>query len=460
MKFIEKREKILNGNLLKIIITLSWPLMINNFIQTIYNLTDTYFVGKLPGNKIAAIQFVWPIIFFLMSFGIGISMAGTGLISQYLGANENENAKKISGQVLSFSFIFSSLIGLFGAIFAKDILIIMQATPNIIENATEFLSIIFLGMPTMFMMFAYRAIKQGEGDTFTPMILTGLSVGLNIVLDPLLMFGLDLGIVGAAIATVLARAIFAAYGLYTLFKKNNDLQLHLHHLKIDLQYIKKLLQVGLPSSIGQSTAALGFAVLNSFILSYGEVTLAAFALGNRISSMIMMPAMGVGTAITTIVGQNLGANQIKRARQSVKTSIYLTTIISIIGGAFLLAISSWVVQQFTRSPEIIAQGTYYLRIITLTLPLMAYYQIFNGTFRGSGHTLFSMGIMIGRLWVLRIPMIAFANHFLHSNHEYIWYAMILSNLISVLIGYGIYLSDLWESKVISKKVNQSLEASN
>lgn len=451
MNFKKKRELILSGNISKTILTLALPIMLNNLIQTIFNLTDTFFIGKLPGNKIASISFVWPIIFFMMSFGIGISMAGTGLISQYLGSNQEKKARKVSGQIISFSIVFSVVVGIIGSLLSYTIISTMGATGDLLKYANEYLSIMFLGMPTMFIMFAYASIKRGEGDTIGPMIITLVSVVLNIILDPIFMFTFGLGVKGAAYATVLSRGIFGTYAIYTLFTPKNELQLKLSDLKIDKELLLKLLKIGMPASIGQSTAALGFAVLNIFIVSYGEVTLTAFTLGNRITSLIMMPAMGIGNALSPIVGQNIGADQVERAKKCIKNSVVMSTLFLAVGGSIILYFSEDILRVFTSNPIIIKQGLPYLRLITLSVPLMGYFQILNGIFQGSGHTKFAMLLMTGRLWGLRIPFIIIAKNFTNLGHFGVWYSMILSNFLTVVVGYIIYKTGKWEKKVIKSE---------
>lgn len=455
MNFKKKRSLILKGDIKKMIFTLSIPIMLNNLIQTIYNITDIFFIGKLPGNKIASVSFVWALIFFMMSFGLGISMASTGLISQYLGSNQEEKAKTISGQVISVSIIFSVLAGLIGSYFSYDILKLMGASGDLLKYADQFLNLMFLGMPSMFAMFAYNGIKNGEGDTFTPMILTLFSVFINIILDPIFMFKFNLGVKGAAYATILSRAIFGIYALYTLFTPKNELKLKLSDLKINLKSLKKLISTSLPASIGQSTAALGFAVLNIFIVSFGEKTLTAFTLGNRVSSLIMMPAMGIGNAISPIVGQNLGANQIQRAKKAIKSSAIMSTIILVFGGSIIIFFSNDLLNFFTSDKEILSQGSYYLILITLSLPLMGYYQILNGIFQGSGHTKYAMFLMTGRLWLIRIPLILFFKTFTRLGSNGVWYSMILSNLLIVSIGYIIYLKGNWTKSVIKNTIKSN-----
>ncbi len=451
MEYSEKRDLILNGKMTKVIFTLSGPIMLNNLIQTIYNLTDTYFVSKLGDTQVAAVQFVWPVIFFMMSLGLGISIAGTSLISQYTGSDDTKNATKIAGQIISFSIIFSIILGIIGGMLAPKIVETMGGKGLLLENASSFLRIIFFGMPTMFIFFAFNSIKQGQGDTITPMKFGALSVGLNIALDPIFIFVLNLGVSGAAIATVLSRGIFCIYAVYTLFTKTDGIHLNKELLIINKDVLNKVIKIGLPSSIGQSTAAFGFTILNIFIYSFGESTMTAFAIGNRINSLVLMPAMGIGNALATIVGQNLGADNIKRAKNAVKTSAVLTTIFLLAGGSILFVFAEHLVDLFTDSPIVLSQGTYYMRLIGAAMPLMGFFQIFIGTFQGSGHTVSAMILMMGRLWGIRIPLIIIFKNHTNLGSNSVWYAMILSNAIICIVGFGIYLTGRWQKKVIKKR---------
>lgn len=451
MEFEQRRNLILNGNMTKVIITLSLPIMLNNFIQTVYNLTDTYWISKLGDTEMAAMTLVWPVIFFMLSLGMGVSIGGTALISQYTGSNRMDDAAKVAGQVISFSAIFSVILGIVGYFSASSIVSFMGAEGDLYNLAVEFLSIMFLGMPTMFIFFAFTAIKQGQGDTFTPMIYGGLSVAFNMILDPVFIFVFDLGIGGAAIATVTSRGIFSIYAIYRLFLSKQGIHLKRSHLLWNKNVLLKLINVAWPSSIGQSTAALGFIVLNIFIISFGESTMAAFGVGNRITSLILMPAMGIGNALATIVGQNLGADNISRAKKAVKTSVFLTTIVLILGGSIIFSIAGNVISQFTNNPVVYEQGTYYLKLIVAGIPLMGFFQIFVGVFQGSGHTIMAMIIMMGRLWGLRIPLIVLFKNFTNLGTNSVWYAMILSNLIICFVGYGLYMTGSWQKKVIKKR---------
>lgn len=450
MEISQKRDFILNGNMKRVIITLALPVMLNNFIQTIYNLTDTFFVSRLGTTQVAAIQFVWPVIFFMMSVGAGVAIAATSLISQYIGADEKEMAKRVSGQILLFSVVFSVCLGIAGYIFTPLILRIMGAEGTLYSEALIFLRIMLAGGPTMFLMFAFNSIRNGLGDTYSPMRLGALSVIANIILDPIFIFTFKWGIAGAAYATVLARGFFGVYAVWTLFSKKQELKLTREHIKFDKEIMAQLLNLGVPSSLGQSTEALGFMVLNFFIISFGETTLTAFAIGNQINGLILMPSIGIANAITTVVGQNMGADNIQRAKLAVKTSIILSVVFLSVAAIPLLIFAGPIIRIFSSDISVIEQGTQYLTLITLSIPLVAIFQSFVGTFQGSGHTKLAMIILMARLWVLRLPVIIALRIYTDFGSSLIWYSMIASNLLICIIALLIYKSGIWEKRVINK----------
>lgn len=451
MDYKEKRDLILKGKMSKVILTLSLPIMLNNLIHTIYNITDTYFISQIGDSEVAGVQFVWPLIFLMMSFGMGMGIASSALISQYIGSSNHDKAKKTAGQTITLLLFLSVFLGVIGFFMTPYIVRWMGATGSLFENGVAYLSIMFAGLPTMFMMNAFTAIKQGQGDTMSPLIIGGLSVVTNMVLDPIFIFVLGLGIKGAAYATVLSTGIFALYGIYTVFGYKQSLKIDFSDIIPSRKRLEEIIRIGLPSSTGQATTAFGFTILNVFLIDFGEVTLTAFAIGNRVSSLIMMPAMGIGSALATVVGQNLGADNVQRAKDAVKNSAWLSTVILIAGGMVMYPFSERIISAFSSSPEIIESGTAYLKILFITIPFMGYFQVLVGTFQGSGHTMSAMVLMIGRLWGLRIPMVYVLSQFANYGPSSIWYAMVLSNMIICVVGFGMFLTGKWQVKVIKDK---------
>lgn len=444
-------EMILKGPMVKVILTLSLPIMAGNLIQTFYNLTDTFFVSKLGTSQLAAMQITFPLIFLLISLGAGLSIGGIALISQYIGAGKKKDARKIGGQLITASVLASIVVSIIGFFFAENILMLMNAEGDLLKHSTQFIKIMFIGAPTMFITFAFNGIKQGEGDMLTPMLVSAGSVILNIILDPIFIFTLGLGIRGAAIATVLSRGLFNILALYILFsKKHNTLKIKAKDLKINGVYLNQIIHIGLPAAIGQGTTALGFAVLNGFIIAYGESIVTAFAIGNRLSSLIFMPAMGIGGALATIIGQNIGAGDIKRANRAFITSSIMAASVMAFSAFIMFFFTADLIGIFSDDPYIIKEGSYYLKMILITVPLFGFFNCLTGLFQGSGHTLSAMAINMGRLWLLRIPMILILRFFNINDPQYVWYAMILSNIIIVIVGMLMYSTGKWKTPVIKK----------
>jgi len=452
MNFKQKQTFILEGAMPKVILTLAAPIMFNNLVQTLYGLADTYWVSKLGTTQMASMTLVFPILFLTLSFGTGINVAGTALISQYIGSNKEQDAKRIATQMFSFSIILSIVLSIIGYFSTPYIVKAMGGEGFVFTYSTQYLSIMFWEIPAMFLFLVYTSIKQGQGDTVTPMVLNVSGVVLNIILDPIFIFTFGMGIKGAAIATILSRTIFSLYAIYTLFAHKDGIYLNKNNLKLEKRTLGEIIKIGLPASLGQSAAAFGFIILNSFVISYGENTLAAFGVGNRINSLVLMPVMGIGNALATIIGQNLGANQKDRTKLAFKTAINLSTIFMVAGGVIMFTTSSTIVSIFIKEdPEVFKQATDYLKLISASLPLMGFFQVFVGTFQGSGHTVYAMMMEMGRLWCLRIPLIILFKNYTTWGSSGVWYAMVLSNASICVFGLLVYLSGKWEKQVIKQK---------
>lgn len=452
-----KKEMMLQSPMLKVVLTMSLPVMMSNLMQTLYNLADTYWVGQyemmqgLEGEMLSSIVLIFPAIGMLLALGNGISTACISLISQYIGANKELKGKKVAAQALTFSFIVSIFLSIIGAFLTPTIVSLLGAEGAVLENGIIYLRLMMIGLPTVFLFFTFNAIKQAQGDTFSPMLFSILSVSLNIILDPICMIVLDWGIAGAALATIFSRGIFIFFAVASLFRENKrHMKLDYHDLKLDTTIIKHIFKIGFPASISSMMSSFGFGVLNTFVIGFGVSTLTAFGIGNRITGLILMPAMGIGNALGAIVGTNLGADNVKRARSAVRVSFLLASGILIAGGAVILIHAKTIVLQFNNSPAVVEQATTYLKLIVSTIPLMAAFSVLNGTFIGSGHTKLSLFISAGRLWLLRIPLIVIFQRFTNLGTNSVWYAMILSNLIICIIGYIIYKTGIWETKIVKE----------
>ena len=447
----QKTELILTGNIYKTLITLSIPIIINSLIQTLYNLVDGIWVSKISSVHFAATAFVWPVNFLFISLGIGLSIAGTSLLSQLIGGGNLQGARAYSAQLMAITLLSSVGLTAVGYIISPTIISLMGATGDLARLGSIYLRITFLDLPFMFLFFNINSMMHAQGDTITPMLLSGASAIINVILDPIFIFTLDLGIAGAAWATLVSRAVLAVVGVVMLFDERNKVRPDFRGFKFDREIIREIVTIGLPSSIGQSGASLGFMVLNGFIGSYGTATIAAYAMVNRITSLVMQPAMGIGSALTAIVGQNMGAGQMDRVNESFHKALKLTITIGIMGCLLLIIFDTPIITFFMQSkddPSVIELALTYLLYISLSMPLMGIFSVFQGLFQGTGNTKYSMAMEVGRLWFVRLPMILLFKHFSNWGSSGIWFSMSFSNLIVCLYGYWIYKGKGWQQRVL------------
>ncbi len=444
------------GPILPALFKLSWPIMVANLLQTAYNLIDTIWVGRLGPEAVAALSLGFPVIFFLMSVGMGFTIAGTALVAQYTGAGSQEGVSRVAGQTMSFVFVVAVVFAAVGFVATDSILTLLGAEPEVLPLASAYLRILFGGVPFMFLFFLFQALLKGWGDTFTPMIIMVASTLLNIVLDPFLIFGWAglpaLGVAGAAWATVIARGLAAVAAAYLLLKDRVGIKLRVRHLVPDLPLIRKLIVIGLPSAAEQSLVSLGMAFMTGTVAAFGTMSLAAYGIGNRVVSVVAMPAMGLAGACTTMVGQNLGAGKPERAQWTawLTTGIAfgLLTVVAVLVYLFpgpLVAI-------FNDHPDVLAGGSSYLAIISLSFPFFAARFILNGAARGAGRTLPAMLNSLLSLWLLRVPLANLLAHGAGLGTDGIWLGMSLANVGGALAAAAYLIWGNWRTSVIESQL--------
>lgn len=454
----ERKNLILHGDMNKAIITLATPIVLNNLIQTLYNLVDSFWVSGIGETSFAAIGFVWPIVFLFISIGIGLSIAGTGIISQLIGRSDYKQAKIYRENLYILTFILSIIVVVLGILSSGSIIRLMGAKGDLYTESKDYLEILYLGFPFVYLYFATNSIFQSSGDTKTPTIISGISAVINMVCDPIFIYekipfvgfkGFNMGIKGAAIATVISQ-VFMAIAIIIIASKKGLIDLDFFKYKYEKNASNKILSIALPSCIGQSGEALGFIILNVFVLSYGQDTLTAFVTVNRVTSIISMPPGGIGQSIVSIVGQNKGVKNYDRVKLAFRTACNMSNFICILGSIVVWIFRDQVLGIFLNnaSENLMTLSREYLFFILLTNFCMGLYNVYQGLFQGSGKTDLAMKMLLGRLWVLRIPMILVFKHVFMMGPIAIWLAMSLSNLCTSLYGYILYRKGNWKGDII------------
>ncbi len=455
------REEILGGKVVKTMFLLGWPLMLSSLLQTLYNLADMFWLGRLPREQasvaVASINFTFPLVFFFISFAIGLGRVATPIISQYIGANDRKMANRYAGQIISTVLIISLIMGITGFIFVEPIFAVMGARGEFLQVASEYAGIIFLGIPFMFIAQGGGMIVSSEGDTITPLIINGISVTINIILDPFFIFGWlffpQMGVVGAAVATVIARSIAAFWLLHLLFGGKLRLKPTKEDLKPRKEHIKFILKIGIPSSIGMSTSAFGFVVIQSILANLPNqvLAIASYGVGNRIVNMMFVIVNGLASSQGVMLGQALGAGDIKRAKNVAQTGIFLMFYLLVIASFIIYIFRDPIVRFFIpTNPNVILGADTFLSIVLLGIPYFGIFRSISSTLNGSGHTVQGMVVGIVRLWGLRIPLVIYMAYFLGFGATGVWFGMAISNMISSGICGIFYFKGDWQHRIIKK----------
>lgn len=450
MKNKSNRDLLLNGSIVKAILTLAIPVVINSFLQTMYNLTDTYWLGKLGTEELAAINLVTPVQNIIINFGSGITVAGSVLISQYLGAKKDEDARSMANQIFTCALIFSVVCASLCAAATPGIVTWLGAEGLTWQCGKTYLQLVILDMPFLYTVNMYTAINQAQGDTVRPMLLNLAGITLNLILDPVLMIVCGMGVAGAALATVTAKAFPAVIAFVLLQNRSKDVYLDLRRLKFEKEKLKNILVIGLPTAVGGSTMQFGFLLMSRNVLKYGTEAMAAYGIGNKINSLITLPTNSVGSAVATIVGQNVGAKQFERAGKGYKVSMLGSVVFLLVGGLILsrMPISTAIVRIFSDDAEVIGMAADFLSIMAFWCFANGVYNSSIGLFQGSGHTEVTMIIDAARLWVFRFATLYIGEVWLHLGVRSVWYSVVVSNGLSAALLFIIYKTGYWKRKRI------------
>ncbi len=446
----DKRMMILNGNLVHAILMLAIPVMINSFIQSMYNLTDTFWLGKIGTDSQAAITLVSPIQNILINFGTGITTAGAILISQYLGARQDKQANSMANHICLCSICFSFVCAAACWLSTPAIVSWLGARDDIYRFGISYLRIVVLDLPFLFMINLYTSVKQSQGDTVKPMLLNVLGVSVNLLLDPLFLMVFHWGISGAALATLLAKIPSAAIALIALRSRKQLVRIDFHGFHFERSKMTSIFKIGLPTAIGGSTMQLGFLLMTKNVNEYGTIATTAYGIGNKINSIITMPANGIGSAISTIVGQNIGADNIQRADKSYHIALRIGAVFLFVFGMILSRpfIAEPIVRFFTSDESVVPLATDFLSIMAICCWTNAFYNVTQGLFQGAGHTMITMAVDASRIWIFRFLTLWVCSSLLGMGVESVWYAVVVSNATSALILYILYWTGIWKKRTV------------
>ncbi|WP_223302786.1 MATE family efflux transporter [Halotalea alkalilenta] len=432
------RNPLLEGPIFGSLLKLALPIIVANLLQSTYQLIDAFWVGRLGGDAVAAVSISLPINFLAFALGSGFSVAGSTLIAQYVGARNRAMTDHVAGQVLLLAFGFSLLLTALGQWAAPRMLTLLSVEPGVYDDALAFLRITLGGLVFTFGFAMFQALMRGAGEVRIPLYIVLGTVVLNALIDPPLIFGWGpipaFGVAGAAFATLLTQGLALGIGLWLLARGKLGIVLRLRALRPDWAFIARAFRLGFPSSVELSARALGMNAMVLMVAAFGTVTIAAYGVVNSLLALVIIPALGLSMATSALVGQNIGAGQIERARSIARLSSVIAFIgLSLVGVAAFLAAPSLVAVFVPDDPEVIATGARFLRTVAFTFGLIGLQMSLSGVFRAAGQTVVTMNLALVSQWVIQLPLAWFLSREAAFGVDGLWWAFPLTNLLMAAI---------------------------
>ncbi len=437
-------------NIFKQLTILSWPIILAFSMQVGYNIVDIFWVGKLGATAIAAVSLAGNVFFIILAVGQILGSGTIALVAQFYGAKQIDNANNIIRQSLLLVSIIALPVCISGFIFAKQIMFLLGGQADVLIISTSYLRIIFIGFFFQLISFTINYAFRGIGDMKTPMKIMLVATIINLILDPLLIFGLGffprLEVQGAAIATVIAKCVSFLFGFIILIRGRSGIKLNIFkkwYLKTKV--VKTILSVGIPVGISYGLMAFSNMAVFRIVSSFSEYALAALGIGIRILQLASLPVVSIGIATTTLAGQSLGARDIKKTMQIGNISMLFSTAITIFFGIIFVTNAKFLVSIFTQNPQVINYGLQFMQIVSLYLVFIGITMSLTGVFRGAGDTLPPMFAGLFKLALLIALAILFSQN-LGMGITGVWWAIFISYSIETIIITIWYASGKWHKK--------------
>jgi len=400
------------------------PASVATLFQTLFNIVDTYFAGKISSDALSALAKSFPIYFILIAASVGVTVGGTSLIANSIGEKNKENVLKYFGQTIIYGVILSILVMLIGLFFAPDIFKLMGSTTNVINLGLKYTNVIFSGSIIFISVVALNSLLHAEGDTVTFRNVLILSFFLNIILNPLFIFGYGpipaLGMTGIGVATLICQVIAFLLLLKKIFKSKTIKLITLKYFYPNLKFLEKIFYQSAPISAALFMISIGNFIILAYISKFGEPSVAGYGSATRFEQILLLPVLGLNTAIISIVGQNFGAKEYLRVKESYYQAITYGTLIMLLAGSIIFFSAEKIVSIFTNDVVVMNYGIIYLKISALIFPAYPIYFISNGFFMALKKASYAMNLNIIRNVLLPVPTILFANLIGGTYKNFFW----------------------------------------
>lgn len=437
------------GTILHGLMKLAGPMFASAMLQNFQSLIDLFWVGKLGSSAVAALAMSGTILMLLFPIVMGAATGTVAMVSRFVGAGRLDEASDTTGQSLLVALLLGVGTGLIGWLFAGDLCRLFGAEESVSRLVREYLGISFLGCFTIFVLFIGNSALQGAGNTVLPMFAMLLANIINIVLDPILIYGLlgfpRLEVRGAAWATVISQA--AAAGLVVFFLSRGVAGLHVRANRWRLQpaLVWTLMRIGIPSSGQMLSRGLMALILMRIVALCGTAAIAGYGIGMRFHMIILMPAFVLGNAAATMVGQNLGAGRPDRSRSAAWMATGIDVVIMAASAVLMLVFAPPFVRLFDANPEVVQVGADYLRTVSPFYVFTALAIVLGRALDGAGQTMITMICTVTSLWGLQVPLALFLSRVTQPATQGIWWAMAIAVTVHGLMVTGWFQTGRWKT---------------
>ena len=448
MAITGQEQEFTTGSIRRAIFMLSIPMILEMLMESIFALVDIFYVSRVSVNAVATIGLTESVITLVYAVAIGLSMAATAIVARRVGEKDLEGASQSAVQVILLGIVVSLLVSVIGVFYAKEILGLMGAEPDLISEGYGYTQVLIGGNVTIMLLFLINAIFRGAGNASIAMWTLVLSNGLNIVLDPIFIFGFgpipEFGVQGAAIATTIGRGTAVLYQLYILFNGQGKVKIALKDLAVRINVMFNLIKVSL-GGIGQFLIGTSSWVFLMRIMSeFGSEVLAGYTIAIRVMMFTLMPAWGMSNAAATLVGQNLGAQQPDRAEQSVwKTGKYNAMFMGLVS-VFYLIFAKQIILLFNTQPEVVKYGALCLRVLASGYVFYAYGMVVIQSFNGAGDTKTPTYINFFCFWLFQLPLAYLVAVILDFGPTGVFLAITLAEVLIAVVGMIWFRKGRWK----------------
>ncbi|AEA80743.1 MatE efflux family protein [Candidatus Pelagibacter sp. IMCC9063] len=428
------------------------PAATGTLFQSLYTLVDTFYAGKISANALIALSKAFPITFVIIAFGVGILAGTTSLIANTLGEKDDYKAATYLAQSVLYSFLIYILVAFIGLNFASSTLSFMGTEEVNILLTLEYIEIIFLGSIFFFLQVSLNSVLNAQGDTKSYRNILIISFFLNIILNPLFVFGFGIipafGVSGLAIATIISQFISLVYILAKVLKSDIIRLISLKFFLIKINLILDLLKQGMPITVSLMLIGLGIYNILFFVSKFGDIATAGYGVALRIEQLLLLPTIGLNTAVLSITGQNFGAKKYGRIGEVYFKAIFYGVFTMLVAGLFIFFSGNFLIQLFTNNPEVIYFGVQYLKIAALIGPVYPIFFITNAFFQGIKKPIYSTYINL-----FRIVILPFATMWLILNYFNGGFVDLFLGLLVINWIFGIFVIIIVKYIFLRKLVN-------